>query len=290
MASSIEGSSELASRLECCSQVHCNCSTSERPLSVVTVVKNEPGGSQSRLVQCDDGKFYVLKMHPNPQGSNVLANEALGAILLRDLGLRAPRWRRIAIDLKAVRFFPDLAMHTSRGETVFPACGIHFGSEYVGGPQYDLYDFMPMSYMHKLRSRTQLLGIYLFDVWASHQDARQCLYQKLKGETLYDTFFIDNGHLFGGPEWSEVAGHCRGVCSLNIQPPLVEDPRIEQWLTLFENRIPKLLQHAIGTIPEEWYTDDIHMLCARLLWRLECIRALLKWEMLHGAPAHPSFK
>ena len=63
-------------------------------------------------MRCDDGKLYVLKMNPNPQGPNVLANEALGSILIRGLGLRAPPWKAVTIDLKTVRFFPELAMQT----------------------------------------------------------------------------------------------------------------------------------------------------------------------------------
>jgi hypothetical protein len=84
----------------------------------------------------------VLKMHLNPQGPNVLANEALGSILLSGLGFLAPRWRPVTIDLRTVQFFPGLAMETDENETTFPACGTHFGSEYLGGSEYDLYEFM----------------------------------------------------------------------------------------------------------------------------------------------------
>src|SRR5271170_8216375 len=192
---------KAAPRLERYPQVDRMCQTPERPLAITMVVRKQPGGSQSCLVQCDDGKLYVLKMNGNPQGPNVLANEALGSILLRGLGFRAPPWRPVTIDLKSVRFFPELAMQTSTHETSFPACGIHFGSEYLGGPQYDLYNFMPLSYTHRLRSTAQFLPIYLFDIWASHQDERQCIYQRARGTSLYDSFFIDNGHLFGGPTW-----------------------------------------------------------------------------------------
>jgi hypothetical protein len=251
----------------------------DRILAVTTVVRRQPGGSQSCLVRCDDGKLYVLKMNPNPQGPNVLANEALGSILLRGLGLRAPPWRAVTIDLKTVRFFPELAMQTSAQKISFPACGIHFGSEYLGGPQYDLYNFMPPSYLYRLRSTAQFLPIYLFDIWASHQDERQCVYQRMRGTSLYDSFFIDNGHLFGGPAWSEVEGHCRGICSGNVQAPLIGDPRIELWMKVFEDRIPKLLHEAITAVPGDWYEDDIYLLFARLLWRLETIRTLVDQEM-----------
>ena len=60
------------------------------------------------------------------------------------------------------------------------------------------------------------------------------------------------------------------------------DPEIEQWLKLFENRIPKLLHHAIAVVPGEWYRDDIYELYARLLWRLESVRALVEREILRA--------
>jgi hypothetical protein len=255
----------------------------QRTLAVTTVIRQQSGGAQSRLVRCDNGKLYVLKMNPNPQGPNVLANEALGSTLIRGLGLLAPPWERVTIDLKTVHLFPELTMRTAAQEITYPACGIHFGSEYLGGPQYDLYDFMPKSCTHKLRSTAQFLAIYLFDVWASHQDERQCVYQRTRGSNLYDTFFIDNGHLFGGPAWSEVAGHSRGVCSGNVQAPEMGDPRIEHWLKVFEDRIPKLLRHAIAEVPGDWYEGDIHELYDRLLSRLESIRALVNIGILKAA-------
>jgi hypothetical protein len=254
--------------------------TGQQTIAVTTVVRTQPGGSQSRLVRCDDGKLYVLKMNPNPQGPNVLANEALGTILIRGLGFLAPSWKPIRIDLKAVRLFPELIMQTSVREATFPTCGIHFGSEYLGGPRYDVYDFMPKSYMYKLKCAEQFLPIYLFDIWACHQDERQCVYRRARYTSFYDTFFIDNGHLFGGPKWSEVAGHSRSGRSFNFELPAIGDPRIEQWLRVFEERIPTLLYHAIAAVPEDWYQDDIYALYARLLWRLERIRSLVNREMV----------
>jgi hypothetical protein len=226
----------------------------------------------------------VLKMHPNPQGPNVLANEALGSILLRGLGFFAPRWRQVTINLKTFRLFPDLAMCMSDGATTFPACGVHFGSEYLGGPRYRLFDFMPKSCTHQLRNASQLLPIYLFDVWASHQDTRQCVYQKLEDANLYDTFFIDNGHLFGGPTWQEVAGRARTRHSEIIEPVTIEDPSVERCLRLFEERIPRLLHRAVAVVPPEWYKDDIYALYARLMWRLDFLRLLVAGEILGNNP------
>ena len=47
---------------------------------------------------------------------------------------------------------------------------------------------MPNNYIHKLKSTAQFLPMFLFDVWASHQEERQCVYQRLHETRLYNTF------------------------------------------------------------------------------------------------------
>jgi hypothetical protein len=283
MGASLVGSQQGVCPLEPYGQIHRNHHPRGSLLTVTRVVRTQKGGSQSRLVTCDDGRLYVLKMHPNPQGPNVLANEALGSILLRGLGLCAPPWKQVTINLKTLRLFPDLSMYTADGGPTFPACGVHFGSEYLGGPLYRLFDFMPRSHLHKLRNASQLLPMYLFDIWASHQDTRQCVYTRLREADLYDTFFIDNGHLFGGPTWQGVAGPARTIPSDILEPITVGDPRIEQCLKLFEKHIPQLLHRAVAAVPPEWYRDDIYALYARLMWRLEFLRLLVAGDILGKA-------
>jgi hypothetical protein len=252
-------------------------SSTEQPgPCVVQVVKKQKGGSQSRLVLCDDGKLYVLKMHPNPQGPNVLANEALGSILLSGLGFRVPRWRPITINLKTLPWFPELTMEAADGARL-PACGVHFGSEYLGGPQHDLFDFIPEGY--RIRNGDQVAAINLFDLWANHHDYRQCVYRRIKGKGLYEAICIDNGHLFGGPDWSDEVGVSLKLWARYFHKPLISECLVvERWLTVFEARIPRLLHEAMAVIPPEWYEGDIYALCARLLQRLECLRGIASLE------------
>jgi hypothetical protein len=234
------------------------------------VARKQGGGSQSRLVVCDDGKKYVLKMHPNPQGPNVLANEALGSMLLGGLGYQVPSWRPITIDLNALPLFPELTMEMPHG-TQLPACDVHFGSEYVGGPQYDLFDFIPEHY--PIRNRDQVAAIRLFDLWANHHDNRQCVYRRPKQTGDYEAVFIDHGHLFGGPSWSsETELSSRLWCHhFGRSKPFA----IERWLNAFEDQIPGLLHQAKATIPSDWYCGNINSLCAGLLKRLGNLRAIV---------------
>jgi hypothetical protein len=246
----------------------------EQGLTVTTVIRRMSGGSQSRLIQCDDGKLYVLKMHPNPQGPNVLANEALGSILMHDLGFLVPRCTPVTINLKALSLFPELAMATPGG-TTYPACGLHFGSEFLGGPGETLYDLLPRGYSNRIKNGTQLFPLYIFDLWANHQDDRQCVYRRDRGTGTYESFFIDNGHLFGGPAWSELDSPPRVGCSDYPQPRVIGDPRVERCLTFFKLRLPTLLHRAVALVPSEWHNGEIYTLYARLLRRLEAIRGLV---------------
>ncbi len=256
--------------------------------SVTLVVRKLKGGSQSRLVLCDDGKLYVLKMHPNPQGPCVLANEALGSMLLSSLGFLVPRWRPITINLKSLSCFPDLTMETANG-TMIPACGVHFGSEYLGGPQNALFDFIPETY--QIRNAGQLAAIHLFDLWASHHDRRQCVYRRTEKTELYEALFIDNGHLFGGPCWSHECHRSVRLWSHFIEQHRPTDSSIMESLTRFETRIPRLLDDAVAAVPPEWYKGDIHALYTSLLERLACLRATVTavlartggWPRLNGA-------
>jgi hypothetical protein len=243
--------------------------------SVILVIKRQRGGSQSSLVMCDDGKLYVLKMHPNPQGPNVLANEALGAILLRRLGFLVPDWKPITINPRTVHLFPELVMASADGN-MLPACGVHFGSEQVGYPQFLVSDILPESYRCKVKNADQFAAISIFDLWANHHDERQCVYRMGRSGAPYEAFFIDNGHLFGGPNWSEETDRSERLFSVHIgQPSFGDDPSIERWISCFEGHIPQILQDAVGKIPREWYQGDIVRLYACMLKRLRNLRRIL---------------
>jgi hypothetical protein len=231
---------------------------------VVTVIGKRRGGSHSRLVLCDDGNLYVLKMHPNPQGPNVLANEALGSYLMRGLGFAVPDWHPITINLKTLSLFDELAMEWTNGR-VYPAIGVHFGSRYVGARDGAPMDYLPESYRHKIVNAEQFAGVNLFDYWADHRDGRQCVYRRVRGTGGYEAFFIDNGHLFGGPRWSSTK-------ALQLPARLREREHVEAWLSLLEQRSPTLLAEAVRQIPTDWYTGEIETLRDHYVRRLAVLR------------------
>jgi hypothetical protein len=254
-------------------------------VSIAQVPQRLRGGSQSRLVLCDDGKLYVCKMYPNPQGPNVLANEMLGSIVLDGLGFPVPRWRPITIDRRAVRLFSsELSMTDAVGRMLLPACGVHYGSQHVcsdyeyAGDEYHVLDIIPRA--SAVSNAEQIAGIYLFDLWANHHDSRLLLYRRHRTDRgPFKALIADNGHLFGGPDWSGDPAVSWKCWAYRVQKPgMAAYLEIDKWLTLFQARIPGLLNKAMAAVDPSWYTGDLYSLCERLLKRLECLSALAYLE------------
>jgi hypothetical protein len=70
------------------------------------------GGSQSILVQCDDNRFYVVKMAGNPQGSKLLANECLGSVIAHAVGLPVAECRVIRLSDHFIDSDPESVVRT----------------------------------------------------------------------------------------------------------------------------------------------------------------------------------
>ena len=91
------------------------------------------GGSQAILVQCDDNRFYVVKMAGNPQGPNVVANEFLGSVIAGAVGLPVAESMLIHLSDHFIDSEPDIWFELPSGKKR-PDSGLHFGSLLVGQP------------------------------------------------------------------------------------------------------------------------------------------------------------
>ena len=91
-------------------------------------IRRMRGGAQAHLVQADDGKFYVVKFHNNPQGHRILVNEALGSVLLRHLGISAPEPVLVEVKPEFLEHNPEVYLQFS-SHRVAVETGLHFGSQ-----------------------------------------------------------------------------------------------------------------------------------------------------------------
>jgi hypothetical protein len=262
-----------------------HCSTAI--LSANKFVRKLSGGSQSNLVQANDSKYYVVKMMGNPQGSNVLANESLGAAVASAVGLPVADNKGIYLSDSFIDSFPDLWFDTPAGRRR-PSKGVHLGSLFLGqpsGPQRP-NEYISPSRVDNIANHQDFLGMYILDVWANHQDRRQAVFCTSSDGTQR-AFFIDHGHMFGGPEWMfqdrpGIALHLEK----NIYTDLWDEVQVASWISHFQVVIPSALSYANVAFQPQWYKGKTDELISRLTERLchlpELVRAdvVESWKLI----------
>jgi hypothetical protein len=247
-------------------------------LSAIRHIRKMRGSSQSTLVQCDDGRYYIVKFTGNPQGANVLANEFLGGAIAGSVGLPVPESRVIYVSDTFIDDNPDAWFETPSGMRR-PDSGMHHGSRLIGepsGPNRPT-DYIRRSSLHAITNRSAFLGMYITDVWANHQDNRQAILVGNPVDRTQKAFFIDHGHMFGGPDglFQERAGV---ACHLerSVYSDLWIPEMVGQWISHFENTVPEILSSAISITPPEWYNGDLRVLQDLLLQRLQNLTQLVE--------------
>lgn len=164
---------------------------------VTHFIKKLPGGSQPVLVQAEDDLLYVAKFADNLQGTNLPFNESMGAELYRACGLTVPLWKPLLLTDEFLERSPGAWMQTEQG-LQRPSAGLCFGSRYLGADKARLYEILPSTAFHRVCNRADFWLSWLIDVCADHTDNRQALFlEGADGQLL--SYFIDHGHLFGGP-------------------------------------------------------------------------------------------
>jgi len=61
------------------------------------------------LLECDDGRFWVVKFRNNPQHRRVLVNEWVASVFLRYLGIAAPDTAFVNLSADFLARIPTLA-------------------------------------------------------------------------------------------------------------------------------------------------------------------------------------
>lgn len=251
--------------------------TGNPPLNLIAAqkfVRKMRGGSQSCLVCADDGDHYILKMLENPQGSNVLLHEALGSELMRRLGLPVPAWSMIHLSQEFIAKNSGMWFQGVNSSRQPPPPGQHFGSKMVVGPHQIAYEFLPRSWFGRITNREDLIGAWLFDLWAGQNDCRQAVFVE-GNEGLLRAFFIDQGSLFSNTS-ATVSQRC--IRSMFLDIAIYEGLDTERVLRAWQTRICNfdIMQwkaefDSIG-LPGEWYTPKEIEHCAhQLIDRQACL-------------------
>src|SRR5438132_13738026 len=113
------------------------------PVHAIRLIRKVRGGAQAHLMECDDGRFYVVKFRNNPQHRRILVNEWIAAVFLRYLQISVPDTAIVDASAAFLEKNPEISIQLgSKRVPVEP--GWHFGSDYPEDPsRMTLYDAIP---------------------------------------------------------------------------------------------------------------------------------------------------
>jgi hypothetical protein len=216
-------------------------------------------------------------MADNPIGPNLLANEHMGSLVAKAVGLPVVEPKEIFFSDSFIDSHPDLWFEVPFGVRR-PEKGVHFGSLLVGQTSGSdrPTEYINPSRIDRITNRDAFLGMYLLDVWANHRDNRQAIFRRLSGNTL-EVCFIDHGHMFGGPEWNfqDNPGSALHL-EMAVYTGLWQDEQIALWISRFQSVIPEALNSAIQSISIQWYKGDLAGLTDKLTDRLANLAKLVQ--------------
>jgi hypothetical protein len=251
-----------------------------RTLHAVEHIRRMRGGSQSHLMRCSDGHYYVVKFQNNPQHRRVLVNELLGTSLAARLGLPTTPIAVIDVREDLILFTPDLCVETSLSR--IPCLpGLQFGSSYVGDPHHlSVLDFASDKHILDATNLRDFVGILVFDLWTSNTDSRQVLFRRPNVGAPHQVWMIDQGFCFNAGEWTLPDTSRRSLyLPMAVYKQIVGIESFEPWLVLLESELSeRFLSDIASTVPAEWYEFDwaaLRGLLERLNLRRYKVRDLL---------------
>ena len=204
------------------------------------------GGSQPILVQASDGLLYVAKFANNLQGVNLLFNESAGTELYRACGLVVPSWKPLLVTDSFLDQNPDCWMQAQHGR-LRPDSGLCFGSRFLGGNGIRELEILSGTSFKRVRNRLSFWLAWLVDICAAHADHRQAIFLE-DGAGRLGAFFIDHGHLFGGP---------KGELRRRFEASRYLDPRIYQSIS---SKTQYDIRKVAGSIEVDQLWQRVHAL------------------------------
>jgi hypothetical protein len=246
---------------------------SEKHIFAVEHIRRMRGGTQSQMMRCSDGYYYVVKFQNNPQGKRFLTNDLLGSLLAKALWLPVAEPVVVEVSREIIANTEAMVVQLSCWHKPLQE-GLCFGSRHPLGKSRlsssithrVVHDFLPSEQMQSIRNIMDVAGMLVFDKWTCNTDNRQTIFVKLR--KIYRVMMIDQGFCFNGGEWNFPDSPYR---CLNLYQSVYERMpsfgTFEFWLDRLERDIDRdLLETVAHEIPPEWYDDDSDPLNRLLDW------------------------
>lgn len=251
-------------------------------------------------MRCSDGRYYVVKFQENPQGSRTLANDLLGTLLARQLGLPTADGHVIDVSQSLIDLTDEMRKSSHGYHPCLP--GLSFGSRYVSVRPFPadagldtVESYLPGNRLKRVTNLTDFIGALVFDLWTCNRDSRQFVFARNSGEGSWTATMVDQGMCFNGESWCFCEGTLAG--RLYNEPIVYESitgiDSFDPWLNRLESEIgPSLLEKSVSEIPPEWYDSDLLGL-RRLLKILDRRRYMVRdllWRTWHSCrPTFPNW-
>ncbi len=217
----------------------------------IRYVRDLRGGSQPILVQGSDGFLYVVKFSDNLQGPNVAFNEGMGSMVFQSCGLPCPGWAAVWISDDFLDHNPNSWLETPEGYRK-PNVGWGFGSRFLGLSDAPLLQILSSRDFSRIRNRIDFWTARVVDALCEHTDHRQALFLDDGGSL--EAYFIDHGHLFGGPQGADTPkSEASRYLDKRIYPEVTDADcaTIQKAIRCLGRMNPA---RAMDELPEEWVT------------------------------------
>jgi hypothetical protein len=267
------------------------------PVEAIRLIRKMRGGAQAHLLECSDGRFYVVKFRNNPQHRRILINEWIASVFLNYLQISAPAATIVNLSAEFLAAHPEV--HLQLGSRhIAPEPGWHFGSCYPGDPaKVMVYDFLPDVLLDKVVNINEFAAVLAFDKWMGNADARQSIFFRARlrqwspARTAdpptagFVAHMMDHGYVFNGPHWSFPDSPLQG---LYFRPNVYTHVRslddFQPWLDRLVNFPEEVVDTAIKQLPPDWVAEDAAALDALLVTLMHRRKRLpdLVRESKHG--------
>jgi hypothetical protein len=254
-------------------------------IKAITHIRRMNGGSKAHMCTCSDGYNYIVKFQNNPQGNRTLANDLLGTLLARYMGLPVPDPAIVEVTGDLTPGKRDRMLRYDPGANLGPP-GKCFGSRYLTPrmpgshrPNSVAPGDLNRAYLSKLSNLEDFAGMLVFDKWACNTDPRQVVF--VRNEDNRDrVVMIDFGYCFHGPNWRFPRYSSIGVFGeWYVYNAIEAMEAFEPWLQILENDLnEEVLTSLAGLIPPIWYDFDgvaLGALLTALNERRKVVRTLL---------------
>ena len=237
-------------------------------LLAVEYVRRMRGGSQSQLLRCSDGNYYVVKFQNNPQGVRILANELLAGRLAVLLGLPVPSMQIIEVTEELIAHSEEMTVQLKCGRIPLMP-GLCCGSQYPYDSVCPIYDLLPDSLFFRVENLPDFVSMLAFDKWTGNIDARQVVFVRNIERGSYRALMIDSGFCFGGTNWGFPDDPRNGLYDrLAVYATVRGAEAFAPFLISLEKITFAGMESIAQSIPSEWYLSDAGSLC-RLLEELD---------------------